>query len=177
MPCESPVLSHITTRPHGCLMAGLKRASLVKKIQGCLEHLANHLKVNASQHLYDECRHLETFIAVIFETIYGWKLENASVLFAPRQRRTGMGRLRDAPAVDLVDLSRKLGIQVTIEARSEKIADVHRKASAHKLPRRLKRIIIVFFCTSKTPSEPASSKFLRCPDINWEYVGIREILD
>lgn len=126
------------------------RESLIHRITGNLAMLETFLRLQSDQNLNSSADFAEDIFQRLLNLLYGYNLSNANA------------ELANAPAVDLVDPAKRLGVQITINGTTSKIRELHRKASEHNLGDDFDKIILLFL-VNKAPVKPApSASFTPC---------------
>lgn len=139
------------------------RAAHLDRIIAALGSLEYYLKLNSTQGFISPTAHLEDFCIPLLGTVYGYNLTNANAAKS------------NTPAIDLIDESRRLGIQVTINDQPSKISDTYERAAnpKHKLGEKIKKLIIFFF-TTKAPKPPG--KLTQVPGIEIELLDLTQLI-
>ncbi len=144
----------------------LKRADHLDRIIAALGSLAYYLKLNSAQGFISPAAHLEDFCIPLLGAVYGYDLTNANA------------DQHNAPAIDLIDKERRVGIQVTINDTTQKTRDTHKTASdpKHDLKAKISHLIIFFFVTT-APDEPeTTTKFTPCPGIKITSLDLTDLI-
>lgn len=123
----------------------LPRLDYSTRIADQLNELASMAKSRSRAGLTDANRIIETVVARLLNTLFGWNLVSLNA-DDPNN-----------PVVDLSDRGRRLSVQVTVESRPEKIRKTAEGAIKHQLSKDFDKLI-VFFLLSKKPGFPKDFK-------------------
>lgn len=93
----------------------MKRQRYYNEISERLEILSSRIKTNGKLNVLDLNIHAETFYRDLLNSIYGYKLESANISSA------------NVAAIDLIDIEKKLVIQVSSTATKQKIQNTLNK--------------------------------------------------
>ncbi len=102
-----------------------------------LNLLASVIKTRSRAGLTDGNKVLEPIVRRTFNALFGWNLINLNTEQA------------NFPVADLGDRSRRIAIQVTNEASSDKITRIAAKASEHHLEADFDKLIVFFLLSEK----------------------------
>jgi tetratricopeptide (TPR) repeat protein len=129
----------------------MNREAVISRITEVFARLESYLRLKGRQNLNDAAVLAEDFCKDLLNRLYGHSLINLNTLDP------------NAAATDLIDTAQRLGFQITANATTEKIRDVHRKAIAHGIASRIDHQTILFLAL-KAPTEPQPSvNFTPCP--------------
>lgn len=128
----------------------MTREDVISRITEVFARLESYLKLKGRQNLNDAAVLAEDFCKELLNRLYGHRLINLNTLDP------------NAAATDLIDTAARLGFQITANATTEKIRDVHRKTADHNIAARLDHLTILFL-VAKAPAEPGpSGNFTTC---------------
>ena len=119
----------------------MTREDILRRITTALAQFETYLNLKGRQNLNDAAVLAEDFCKHLLNRLCGHRLTNLNTL-AP-----------NAAGTDLIDTAKRIGFQITANATTEKIRDVHRKATDHNLAARLDHLTILFL-VAKAPPEP-----------------------
>jgi tetratricopeptide (TPR) repeat protein len=128
----------------------MTRVPTIDRITAVFAQLESYLKLKGRQNLNDAAVLAEDFCKHLLNRLYGHSLINLNTLDP------------NAAATDLIDTGKRIGFQITANATTEKIRDVHRKATDHKLAARLDHLTILFLVAKASTEPEPSGKFTPC---------------
>ena len=128
----------------------MTRVPTIDRITEVFARLESYLKLKGRQNLNDAAVLAEDFCKHLLNRLYGHSLINLNTL-AP-----------NAAATDLIDSAKRIGFQITANATTEKIRDVHRKATDPDIAARLEHLTILFLVAKAPPEPEPSGNFTPC---------------
>jgi hypothetical protein len=137
----------------------LARETLINDIRKGLAAFQSYIEPGGKLHLTDINIHAEDFAAALLNAIFGWDLVNAN-------RSTG-----NYPCIDLIDVRRRLAVQVTSEKGSAKLTDMLGCLQRHHLADHVSKIKVLLL-VKKQDSYTVDA---RCPGIDFDWAS--DVLD
>src|SRR5262245_42619546 len=131
----------------------LQNESLVNDIRKALAALQNYIKPGGQVNLTDINVHAEDFVAALLNEIYGWNLVNTNQTTA------------NYPCIDLIDEALELGVQVTAEGGSHKLAKTVECLETNGLSGKIKQLK-VFLLIAKQGHYTVNTV---CPGIKFDW--------
>jgi tetratricopeptide (TPR) repeat protein len=128
----------------------MNRVSTIDSITTAFSQLESYLKLNSGQNFNTAAGLAEDFCVPLLKLVYGYDLINANA------------EAKSAAGIDLLDRTRRLAVQVTVNDTTEKIRDTHRTVPGSKFAAQFNKVIILFLVRKAPPEPEASSKFTPC---------------
>ena len=131
----------------------LAKEAMIGDIRRGLAVLQSYVQPGGKLNLTDINVHAEDFVAGLLNTVFSWDLVNTNKKNA------------NYPCIDLIDESRKLGVQVTSESGSEKLKDTLECLERHKLSDRVSQLKVLSLIIKQKRYKVKS----KCPGIVFDW--------